>query len=77
MLELGEETELRNGARLETPVIPHLPNEDVASVEATCGVATNNVNAATSDPRVVRRGRRNPPSNGLALSRRSNARRTR
>jgi hypothetical protein len=64
-------------ARLKNPVIPHLPNEDVASVEATSGVATNNVDAATSNPRVVRRGRRNPPTNGLAQSRRPNARRTR
>ena len=83
MLELGDR---RNGAnkerraqraRLKTPVIPHLPNEGVASVEATSGVATNSVNAATSDPRVVRRGRRNPPSSGLAQSRRPYARRAR
>jgi len=64
-------------ARLETLVIPHLPNEDVASVKATSGVATNNVNAAISHPRVIRCGRQNPPTNGLARSRRPNVRRTR
>ena len=77
----------RNGAnnkrraqrtRLDTPVIiPNLPNEDFSSLKSTSEVATNNVNAATSDPRVVRRGRRNSPSNGLAQSRRPKARRTR
>ena len=80
------QTRRRNGAnnerraqraRLETPVIPHLPNEDVASAEATSGVATNNIYSATRDPLAVRHGRRNPPSNGLAHSQRPNARRTR